>query len=243
MELVLTPEETAVQLGLETHETLRLFESGRLSAFRVGEDWRITPAALRADLERIHLQISPAPPVVLGPRSETPFRVAPTLRPVPSKLPERREFSEIFTVRILVENDSDYSGEFALYLATEGSNDRWDVQHAAECERVDSELLVRQNLNFDETITLFVAKLHGRIGDRLFLAVPGQPAVTEEFERVYVLQDNLSLRLTLTNRGVFGKRRAVKAKELARRDDGSTNDAPETTTAAETTETAEIPEQ
>ncbi len=238
MELVLTPEETAVQLGLETHETLQLFESGRLSAFRVGEDWRITPAALRADLERIHLQISPAPPVVLGPRSETPFRVAPTLRPAPSKLPERREFSEIFTVRIMVENDSDYSGEFALYLATEGSNDRWDIQHAVECERVDSELLIRQNLNFDETITIFTAKLHGRIGDRLFLAVPGQPAVTEEFERVYVLQDNLSLKLTLTNRGVFGKRRAVKAKELAHTESAA-DDAPK---SPETTEPTEGPQ-
>lgn len=214
MDLVLTPEETAAQLGLETHETLQLFETGRLSAFRLGDDWRITPAALRADLERIHHQITPAPPVVLGPRSQTAFRVPPVMRPAPPRLPERREFSEIFTVRILVENDSDYTGEFALYLATEGSNDRWDVQHAAECERVDSELLVRQNLNVDETITIFVAKLHGRLGDRLFLAVPGQPAVTEEFERVYVLQDDLALRLTLSNRGMFGKRRAVKAKEI-----------------------------
>lgn len=217
MDLVLTPEETAAQLGLETYETLQLFESGRLSAFRLGDDWRITPAALRADLERMRFQIMPAPPVVLGPPSASAFRVPPTLRPAPPRLPERREFSEIFTVRILVENDSDYSGEFALYLATEGSNDRWDIQHAHECERVDSELLVRQHVNFDETITIFVATLHGRLGDRLFLAVPSQPAVTEEFERVFVLQDNLSLRLTLTTRGLFGKRRLVKAKELSNR--------------------------
>lgn len=225
MDLVLTPEETAEQLGLETHETLQLFESGRLSAFRLGDDWRITPAALRADLERIHFQIVPAPAVVLGPRSATPFRVAPAMRLQPPRLPERREFSEIFTVRILVENDSDYSGEFALYLATEGSNDRWDIQHAQVCERVDSELLIKQNLNFDETITIFIATLQGRIGDRLFLAVPGQPAVTEEFERVFVLQDSLSLRLTLTSRGLFGKRRAVRARELARRGDAEPADA------------------
>lgn len=223
MDLVLTPEETATQLGLETIETLQLFETGRLSGFRLGNDWRITPAALRADLERIQFQIVPAPPVVLGPPSATAFRVPPTLRPAPPRLPERREFSELFSVRILVENDSDYSGEFALYLATEGSNDRWDIQHAELCERVDSELLVRQNLNFDETITIFVATLQGRLGDRLFLAVPSQPAVTEEFERVFVMQDNLSLRLTLTNRGILGKRRSVRAKELARR--GKTDSA------------------
>lgn len=223
MDLVLTPEETAAQLGLETIETLHLFETGRLSGFRLGNDWRITPAALRADLERIQFQIVPAPPVVLGPPSATAFRVPPTLRPAPPRLPERREFSELFSVRILVENDSDYSGEFALYLATEGSNDRWDIQHAELCERVDSELLVRQNLNFDETITIFVATLQGRLGDRLFLAVPSQPAVTEEFERVFVMQDNLSLRLTLTNRGILGKRRSVRAKELARR--GKTDSA------------------
>ena len=218
MDLVLTPEETAAQLGLETYETLQLFESGRLSAFRVGDDWRITPAALRTDLERMRFQILPAPPVVLGPPAATAFRVPPTMRPAPSRLPERREFSEIFTIRILVENDSDYSGEFALYLATEGSNDRWDIQHAQQCERVDSELLVRQNLNLDETITIFAAGLQGRLGDRLFLAVPSQPAITEEFERVYVLQSDLALRLTLTNRGLFGKRRMVKAKEIASRD-------------------------
>jgi hypothetical protein len=217
MEMVLTPEETAVRLGLDTGDTLRLFESGRLSGFHLGGEWRITPAALRADLDRIGLQIAPPAPIALGPRAATAFRVPPVLRPAPPKLPERREYTQVFNVRVLVENDSDYTGDFAIYLATEGSNDRWTVQHARECERVDRELLVRDSVVFDETVTFFLGALRGDLGDRLFLFVPEQPAVGEEAERVFVLQADLALRITLTNRGLLGRRRGVKIKEIPSR--------------------------
>ena len=217
MEMVFTQGETAARLGLSEDETLRLFESGRLSGFQIEGEWRITPIALRGDLERFDRQIAPPAPIPLGPRSATPFRVPPVLRPSPARLPERREYTRAFTVRILVENDSDYIGDFAMYLSTEGSNDRWTVQHARDCERVDSELLVRDSVNFDETVTFFLGEFHGDVGDRLFLSVPEQPGVSEEFERVFVLQDDLSLRITIANRGLLGRRRSVKIKELPSR--------------------------
>src|SRR6185436_16813528 len=105
------------------------------------------------------------------------------------------------------------TGDFAIYLSTEGSNDRWTVQHACDCERVDSELLVRDSVKYDETVTFFLATLHGDVGDRLFLSIPEQPGVAESAEHTYVLRADLSLRITLTRRGLFG-RRGVKVKEI-----------------------------
>ncbi len=217
MEMVLTPEETAVQLGIDAEDAVRLFESGRLSGFHLGGEWRITPAALGRDLERFDRQIAPPAPITLGPRSATAFRVPPVLRPAPPRLPERREFTQVFSIRILVENDSDYIGDFAIYLSTEGSNDRWTIQHARECERVDSELLVRDSVVFDETVTFFLGTFQGDLGDRIFLSVPEQPGVAEEADRVFVLQGDLTLRITLTNRGLLGRRRGVKIKEIQAR--------------------------
>lgn len=214
MELVLTPDETAAQLGLEITDTLQMFETGRLSGFRLGAEWRITPHALRGDLERIGTQLAPPAPLPLGPRAESAFRVAPELRFPPPRLPERRDYSEVFAIRIVVENESDYQGEFAMYLTTEGSNDRWDVKHAHQCERVDSEMLIRDTVIEGEQVLLFAASLHGHIGDRLFLSIPSQSAVPDETDEVYVLQSDLALRVVLTNRGVFGRRRGIKIKEI-----------------------------
>lgn len=215
MDVVLTPEETAAQLGLETADTVQLFESGRLSGFRLGDEWRVTPAALRSDLERIRSQIAPPAPPALGPRSESAFRIPPPLRFAPPRLPERRDYSDVFKVRIIVENNADYEGEFALYLTTEGSNDRWEVEHAHLCERVDSEMLIRDTLVRGEKIMLFTGSLCGHVGDRLFLSVPVQAAVSEETDRAFVLQADLALRVTLINRGILGRRRSVKIKEVS----------------------------
>ncbi len=214
MDLVLTPEETAAHLGLDTADTLQLFESGRLSGFRLGNEWRITPPALRGDLERLRMQIAPPAPPALGPRAESAFRIPPALRFTPPRLPERRDYSEVFAVRIVVENDADFEGEFALYLTTEGSSDRWEVKHAHQCERVDSEMLIRDTLARGESIMLFAAALYGHVGDRLFLSVPPQAAVTEEIDRVFVLQADLALRITVTDRGLLGRRRGVKIREI-----------------------------
>ncbi len=218
MDLVLTPEEAAAHLGLKTADTVNLFESGRLSGFRLGIEWRITPAALRGDLERIGTQIAPPAPPALGPRSETPFRIPPAFRFAPPRLPERRDYSDIFTVRIVVENGTDFEGEFALYLTTEGSNDRWEIKHAHQCERVDSEMLVRDTVSKGEEVLLFSGQLYGRVGDRLFLSVPPQAAVAEETDCVFVLQADLALRISLTNRGLLGRRRGLKIKEIPMKD-------------------------
>jgi len=218
MDLVFTPEETAAQLGLETADTIKLFESGRLSAFRLGSDWRITPAALRGDLERIGTQLSPPDLPALGPRADSPFRVPPELRFAPPRLPERRDYSEVFAVRIVAENESDYQGEFAIYITIEGSGDRWEVKHAHQCERVDSEMLVRDTLTEGEQVLMFAGALYGHVGDRVFVSVPSQAAVTEALDHVSVLQGDLALRITLVNRGLLGRRRGLKIREMAMKD-------------------------
>jgi hypothetical protein len=78
-------------------------------------------------------------------------------------------------------------------------------------------VLVRDTVKFDETVTFFLATFRGDLGDRLFLSVPEQPAVGEGAERTFVLREDLSLRITIANRGLFGQRRGVKIKEIPAR--------------------------
>lgn len=210
MDLVLTVEETAARLGLEPGEVSRLIEHGYLSAFQVGDEWRISPAALIQDLERLRAQFDPPAPVKLAPPGAQAFRTAVTL---PAAKPRDPEYPDHFRVTIEVENTSDYSGDFVLFLGAENLNDQWDVERAGECDYVDGELLVRDHLPESKTITLYSGVFHGHLGDRVFLTIPEQPGVDEEIDQVFVLQDDLNLKMTLSNRGFFGKRR-VKVRKL-----------------------------
>jgi hypothetical protein len=218
MELVWTPGEVAEHLGLEPELVVSLFEKGYLSGFRHGDAWRIHKKALIADLERFRRQLKPAAPIQLAPRANSSFRVPPELMPPAPQRPEKSVYPERFAIHIEIDNDSDYSGEFALYIGTEHADSPWDVRHAEECVQDDSEILVRGSIEPDTVSPFFEGTLQGRLGDRLFLAVPEQRGVDEAFERVFVLESDLALRLIVHNRGLFGRKRGVRVKNLPHRE-------------------------
>ncbi len=218
MELTLTPGDVARTLGLEPDVVVNLLERGYLSGFRHGDSWLIHKKALIADLERLQRQLKPAPPIALAPRADTSFRIPPEMMPPAIRLPEKSVFPERFAIHIEVDNDSDYAGEFALYLGTENMDGPWEVRRAPECIEDDSEILVRGPIQPGTVAQFFDATLMGHLGDRLFLAIPEQRGVDEAFERVFVLEDDLSLRLTVQNRGLLGRKRGVRVKHLRGRE-------------------------
>jgi hypothetical protein len=218
LQVVLTPGDVAEKLRLDPGLVITLFEKGHLSGFRHGDSWRIHMKALIADLERLHRQLKPAAPIQLGPRSNTSFRIPPELMPAPTRRQEKSAFPECFAIHIEIDNDSDYAGEFALYLGTENMDGPWTIRQALDCTDDDSEILVRGKIEPGAVSRFFDAELQGHLGDRLFLAVPEQRGLDEAFEKVFVLEDHLALRLIIHNRGLLSRKRAIRVKHLPRRD-------------------------
>jgi hypothetical protein len=212
MDLVLTPGEVAERLELEPDLVVSLFEQGYLSGFRHGDSWRITLPALTADLERLRRQLEPEPKAQLAPKADSAFRVPPALFPKIPRLPEKSVYPERFEIAITVENESDYAGQFALYLGTENSEGPWDVRHGGEIIQDEFEILIRGTIAERETTEFFEGTLQGTLGDRLFIAVPEQTGVDEALEKVFVLEDDLTLRVIVSNRGLLGRKRGVRIK-------------------------------
>ena len=217
-QVVLTPGDVAETLGLEPDLVVTLFEKGYLSGFRHGDSWRIHKKALIADLERLQRQLKPVAPIQLAPRANTSFRIPPELMPPPTRRQEKSAFPERFAIHIEIDNDSDYAGEFALYLGTENMDGPWTIREALECTEDDSEILVRGKIEPGAVSRFFDAELQGHLGDRLFLAIPEQRGLDEAFEKVFVLEEDLALRLIVHNRGLLSRRRAIRVKHLPHRE-------------------------
>lgn len=214
MSRVYTAEDLSGLLGIGPAEVHKMANEGRLSGFMLGEAWRISETALLADLERIRDSRRTARPLPLAPvesHEEIPDVSAQT--PL-EQIEAAQNIRERFSVRIEIENDSDYSGDFQLLLEAEGDRDVWESFDGTQCDFHDSEIRVQGRLAPGDILPLFTGILHAKLGDRLFVTVPEQQGIDRLTERVYVLDSDADLRLTIVEGGVFGKRNSLRFKRL-----------------------------
>jgi len=212
MDFVLTPDDVADRLDLEPDQVERLIEGGFLSGFYLGDHWRMLPSALVDDLDRMQAQLRPVASPDLAPFNPDGARSFPLdSEPKRTNPPDTLDRNG-FAVCIELENATDYDGEFILYLGAESHDDDWTAPASGGQRFVDGELLVRRTIAPGDTVTLYESTLYGALGDRLFLSIPEQAAVDVEVDRVFVLDDDLFLRLCLTKRGLLGGRRSVKIR-------------------------------
>ena len=214
MQIVYTPREVADLLGLDPDLLGEMIEVGRLSGFRLDNEWRISHDALLADLRR--MQVARGTPkrlplAAIGkelPSLEEPLgdeEVVPE---------ETAHLQETFQVSIEIENDTSYDGNFHLRLLAEGDNDKWKDFDGMECNLRDAELMVQGHLAPGEVLSLFNGTLHAHVGDRLFVTVPQQEGIDVPAEKVYVLDADTGIKLLLTQSGFFSKRYALQFQRL-----------------------------
>ena len=214
MSTIYTLEEVAGLLGLDPGDVGTMAVEGKLSGFTINDTWRIHEPALLADLERMRDARRPVHPLPLAPLDsleETPdvMRVTPL-----EQAHEKHNLQERFSIRIEIENDSEYSGDFQMSLEAEGDRDLWESFEGTHCDFQDSEIYVTGQLHPGDVISLFKGTLHAKLGDRLFVTVPEQDGIDRLTERVYVLDSDAHLRLTIVEGGMFSKRNSLRFKRL-----------------------------
>jgi len=214
MEIVYTAQEVADLLGLDHETILHMAEMGRLSGLYLDNEWRISGDALRADLRRIEAARRGSKRLPLATLPEETDTFDREFISDSGVSAEVHDDHESFQVRIVVENDTAFSGDFHLRLVAEGDNDTWKNFDGEECELRDAEVTIHKRLLPGESILFFDAILRAHIGDRLFVNAPEQPGVEVSAEKVYVLDTDTDIRLTLTRKGLFGKRSTLQFQQL-----------------------------
>ncbi len=214
MEIVYTAQEVADLLDLDCDTILEMAELGRLSGLYLDSEWRISGDALLADLRRIETARSGSERLPLATLPEDNDLLDRELIPDSGASKVVHDDHESFQVRIVVKNDTAFSGDFHLRLVAEGDNDTWKNFDGEECELRDAEVTIHKRLLPGESILLFDGILRAHIGDRLFVNAPAQPGVEVAAEKVYVLDTDTDIRLTLTRRGLFGKRSTLQFHQL-----------------------------
>lgn len=214
MQIVYTPPEVADLLGLDLDLVNEMAETGRLSGFRLDDEWRISHVALLADLRRMKEARGRPEPLPLAALEEElpPLDQAfhdQDIAPEASEEPH-----ETFRVSIEIENDTSYTGGFHLRLLAEGDNDTWKNFEGIECNLHDAEVTVQGHLVPGEVRSLFNGTLLARVGDRLFITVPEQDGIDAPAEKVYVLHADTDIKLLLTQRGFFSKRNTLHFQRL-----------------------------
>lgn len=217
MDDIYTCDDVAEKLGLDVDTVRTMAEEGQLSGFYLGEHWRISRQALRADLMRMRDAIDPPEPVQLAPLTseQTTLEESTTRAPLkPSPVSMEPEF-EYFNISIQLENESDYAGEFKVLMLAEGKDDVWRDFKADTCAVEDHELTIKSHLAPGATKPFFTGSLQAKLGDRLFVTVPRQPGLEEPAEGVFVLDTDADLKLTLTESGILSsKKNTLKFKRL-----------------------------
>ena len=213
MTKVYTADEVAGFLEISPRVVLELADSGRLSGFQVGDEWRTTQAAFVADLRRAQLPIQAARPLPFASRDAVaPIVVDPTTPHDPeSKAPE---FRERFRIQVDVDNDSQFSGDFHLRVTAEGDNDAWEGLESEGCEVRDGEVQMTRGLAEDDIGVFFTGTLEASYGDRIFITVPEQKGIDRAAEQVYVLEDHTEVKITLTRSGLLGRKTGVRFSRL-----------------------------
>ena len=210
MQIVYTPDEVADLLGLDRDVLHEMADAGRFSGFYLDRDWRISPWALLADLRRIEAArrgFGRLPLAALAEEDESSV-MALALDTGTSEGVD--DDDESFQVSIEIVNATAFSGDFLVRLVAEGDNDTWKNFDGVECELSDAEITIQKRLGPGESISLFDGTLRAHVGDRLFLTAPEQLGVDVATEKVYVLDGDLDIRLTLAERGLFGKRSTLQ---------------------------------
>lgn len=214
MRIVYTPNEVADLLGLDRETVQEMAGTGRLSGLYLDGEWRISGDALRADLRRIEAARcgSKRLPLATLADDDEPFDMDLVSD---SEAPHKvHDDHESFQVRIEIENDTTFSGDFYVRLVAEGDNDTWKNFDGEECELRDAEVTIHKRIAPGESISLFDGTLRAHVGDRLFVTAPEQPGVEVAAEKVYVLDTDTEIRLRLTRKGLFGKRSTLQFQQL-----------------------------
>lgn len=213
MDTLYSPDEVAALLGLEPDAIQAMAESGQLSGFTLDGEWRFARQALRADLLRMRDAIDPPEPLALAPlmsQQETLDDPAPRPEPVRAS----KHAHEAFSVNIHLDNDSKFSGEFEMHLLAEGRDDIWKNFKADECAVDDHELMVKSYLAPGQSLPIFSGSLEAKLGDRLFVTIPKQPGIDQPSEKVFVIDDDTDLKLTMTDVGPRNKKTVLRFKKL-----------------------------
>ena len=214
MQIVYTTSEVADLLGLDPDLVGEMVEVGRLSGFRLDNEWRISRNALLDDLRRMLVARGTPKRLPLAPMGEELPPIDEPLRDDVIVPEETGDLHESFKVSIEIENDTSYAGDFHLRLLAEGDNDTWKDFDGMECNLRDAELMVQGRLAPGEVLSLFDGTLHAHVGDRLFVTVPEQEGIDVPAEKVYVLDADTGIKLLLTQSGFFSKRYALQFQRL-----------------------------
>ncbi len=210
MQTVYTPPEVADLLGLDLVLVNEMAESGRLSGFRIDDEWRITHDALLADLRRMKKARGRPRPLPLAPIQEELPTLDQTLQDQDIAPEKSQEPNETFRVSIEIENDTPYEGKFHLRLLAEGDNDTWKNFEGIECSLHEAEVTIQAQLMPGQVHSLFNGTLQARVGDRIFVTVPQQEGIDAPAEKVYVLDADTNIKLLLTQSGFFKKHNALQ---------------------------------
>lgn len=214
MKIVYTPEEVADLLELDRETVQEMADLGRLSGLYLDGEWRISVDALRGDLRRIEAARKGPKRLPLATLPEDGEAFETNLGSDSHASIEVAGNHKSFQVRIVIENETSFSGDFHVRLVAEGDNDIWKNFDGEECDLRDAEVTIQKRLLPGESVLLFDGILRAHVGDRLFVNAPAQPGVEVAAEKVYVLDTDTEIRLTLTRRGLFGKRSTLQFQQL-----------------------------